>query len=372
MVAAGRFGLASLALVVVTGGKAGEPASLPVARVPDAVDAARPAAWVSVPRVLGRVKAAQFGLVINRADPYSVEVGQHYARTRQLAPEQVLQVDLPLQSHLSAAELEALRRRIDGHFGPGIQALVLAWSRPYAVSCMSITSALAFGVDEDLCRNPCGKSSLSPYFNSASDQPLRDHGFRPAMLLAAGSAPLAHALIDRGAGADGTLGLRGGLPAEAWFIATRDAARNVRAALFPPAGLLRSMGVQVALAAGELPPAGRSRVLLVQTGLAQLGELGSIGWLPGALADHLTSFGGVLDGSRGQTSATAWIDAGATASYGTVSEPCNHPQKFPHPQLLLLHYLQGESALEAYWKSVAWPQQGVFIGDPLAAPFARR
>ena len=34
-------------------------------------------------------------------------------------------------------------------------------------------------------------------------------------------------------------------------------------------------------------------------GLAQLGELGSIGWLPGALADHLTSFGGVLDGGHG-------------------------------------------------------------------------
>jgi uncharacterized protein (TIGR03790 family) len=146
----------------------------------------------------------------------------------------------------------------------------------------------------------------------------------------------------------------------------------VRAALFPPAGLLRPMGVQVELAVGELPPAGRSRVLLVQTGLAQLGALGAIGWLPGALADHLTSFGGVLDGGRGQTPATAWIDAGATASYGTVSEPCNHLQKFPHPQLLLLHYLQGESALEAYWKSVAWPQQGLFIGDPLAAPFARR
>lgn len=50
-----------------------------------------------------------------------------------------------------------------------------------------------------------------------------------------------------------------------------------------------------------------------------------------------------------------WIDAGATASYGTVSEPCNHLQKFPHPQLLILSYVQGVSALEAYWHSVAWP-----------------
>ncbi len=93
--------------------------------------------------------------------------------------------------------------------------------------------------------------------------------------------------------------------------------------------------------------------------------------MPGALADHLTSFGGQLTGDSGQMSSLEWIAAGATASYGTVSEPCAHPQKFPHPQLLLLNYLQGASAIEAYWKSVAWPQQGVFVGEPLAAPFAR-
>ena len=45
-------------------------------------------------------------------------------------------------------------------------------------------------------------------------------------------------------------------------------------------------------------------------------------------------------------------------------------QKFPHPQLLLWHYLQGETAIEAYWKSVRWPDQSLFVGEPLAAPFA--
>jgi len=39
--------------------------------------------------------------------------------------------------------------------------------------------------------------------------------------------------------------------------------------------------------------------------------------------------------------------------------------------VLLLYYLAGSTALEAYWKSVAWPQQGVFVGEPLAAPFSR-
>ena len=32
---------------------------------------------------------------------------------------------------------------------------------------------------------------------------------------------------------------------------------------------------------------------------------------------------------------------------------------------------QLKRALEAYWRSVAWPAQGVFVGEPLAAPFGR-
>jgi hypothetical protein len=39
---------------------------------------------------------------------------------------------------------------------------------------------------------------------------------------------------------------------------------------------------------------------------------------------------------------------------------------------LLRHYLAGETAIEAYWKSVAWPTQGVVIGEPLAAPYRGR
>jgi uncharacterized protein (TIGR03790 family) len=93
--------------------------------------------------------------------------------------------------------------------------------------------------------------------------------------------------------------------------------------------------------------------------------------VPGALADHLTSLGGDLLGD-GQMSSLRWLGAGATASYGSVSEPCNYWQKFPNPTVLLKHYVQGNSAIEAYWKSVAWPTQGLFIGEPLAAPYRKR
>ncbi|MDP4300120.1 TIGR03790 family protein [Leptothrix discophora] len=328
---------------------------------------------MQVPRVFGRLHASQIGLVINEGDPYSVAVGEHYLERRQLAPEQVLRVDLPVQAQLSPADLAQLKARIDARFGPQIQALALAWNRPYAVGCLSITGALAFGADEALCRNTCGRASAaSSYFNSASSQPLKDHGWRPSMLLASGSVEAARRLIDRGVASDGQLGLRGSPPAQAWFLSTGDGARNVRAALFPPSATVPQLALQVESTTGDLPRPGR-RVMLVQTGLAVLpAGLEAIDWVPGALADHLTSFGGLLDAVGGQTPATAWLDAGATASYGSVSEPCNHLQKFPHPQVLLLHYLQGQTAIEAYWKSVAWPQQGVFVGEPLAAPFARR
>jgi uncharacterized protein (TIGR03790 family) len=331
----------------------------------------RPRPLVRVPRVIGRLHAGDLGLVINTADPYSVEVGEYYRRVRRIPDGHVLRIDLPVQPRLAPADLERLRRRIDEHFDGGVQALALAWTQPYAVECQSITSAVTLGFDAQACVQSCGRRTVSPYFNAASAAPFKDLGLRPSMLLAASDVDRARRLIDRGAASDHTLGLVGAAPVQAHFMTTADAPRSVRAALFPPAGLQRRIGLDTHLGQGDLPRE-TSRVVLVQTGVAQFLGAEAIDWVPGALADHLTSFGGQLDRTSGQSTVLDWLDAGATASYGTVSEPCNHLQKFPHPQILLLHYLQGSTALEAYWKSVAWPQQGVFVGEPLAAPFSRQ
>jgi uncharacterized protein (TIGR03790 family) len=74
----------------------------------------------------------------------------------------------------------------------------------------------------------------------------------------------------------------------------------------------------------------------------------------------------------GQMSSMRWLEAGATGSYGTVVEPCNIVQKFPNLPVVFNHYLQGETLIESYWKSMQMPGQGIFIGEPLAAPFLRR
>jgi uncharacterized protein (TIGR03790 family) len=106
------------------------------------------------------------------------------------------------------------------------------------------------------------------------------------------------------------------------------------------------------------------------TGVVVVNGLETLRFMPGAIADHLTSSGGNLTDSS-QMSAMRWLEAGATGSYGTVVEPCAMTQKFPFPAVVVAHYLQGETLIEAYWKSVLMPGQGIFIGEPLAAPFRR-
>lgn len=330
----------------------------------------KPKQWMGVPRVWGHLTARQLGLVINTADPYSVAVGNYYVKARKLQPDQVLRIALPVKAELTLPEFETLTRRIAGFFGERTQALALAWKQPYAVGCNSITGALALGYDPQLCQNTCGRSKASPYFNSASSYPYTELGMRPSMLLAAGDVAAAKKLIDRGLSADGSLAARVEPLPRAHFVATSDTIRSQREFLFPPSGEVGALGVDVKLDHTEaLKDA--DKVLIYLTGRTKVDNLDKVSFLPGALADHLTSFGGKLTEPAGQMSVLSWIDAGATASYGAVSEPCAHLEKFPHPQALLLYYAQGSTAIEAYWKSVAWPQQGVFIGEPLAAPFSQ-
>lgn len=109
-------------------------------------------------------------------------------------------------------------------------------------------------------------------------------------------------------------------------------------------------------------------ILFYQTGSANVSGLNTNTYVPGALADHLTSNGGDLFGTE-QMSALRWLEAGVTASYGTVTEPCAYADKFPATSVLVKNYFRGNTALEAYTKSVRQPSQGIFVGDPLARPF---
>src|SRR5262249_47181708 len=112
-------------------------------------------------------------------------------------------------------------------------------------------------------------------------------------------------------------------------------------------------------------------VMFYFTGAARVADIASNRFPAGAVADHLTSLGGQLTDSS-QMSALRWLEAGGTGSYGTVVEPCNFAAKFPNPNVLLRHYLAGDTLIEAYWKSVAMAGQGIFIGEPLSRPYGKR
>jgi uncharacterized protein (TIGR03790 family) len=183
------------------------------------------------------------------------------------------------------------------------------------------------------------------------------------MSLAATGFEAARALVDRGVAADGTHP-----PGTGYLLDTTDRARNVRAVLFPQLVQYFAPWLRLEhLVADALE--GRSDVLAYFTGRVHVAGLETNRFLPGAVGDHLTSTGGQLTDS-GQMSALRWLEAGATGSYGTVVEPCAFREKFPSPGVFLTHYLRGDALIEAYWKSVRMPGQGIFIGEPLARPFA--
>ena len=321
------------------------------------------AARLTLPSV--GLRASDIAIVVNDDDPASVEIGRYYADKRGVAEARVIHVRFPAgHAVMSLADFTRVQAVLDAKVGAEVQAYALAWTLPYRVECMSVTAAFALGFDPGAyCADGCHATRLSPYFDSPSRAPFTDHRLRPAMLLAGADVAGAKRLIDRGVRADERWP-----EGRAYLMNTGDGSRNVRAQTYE----------RVKAVLGEAYPIeqvdadaleGRTDVMFEFTGIARVAALASNRFVDGAIADHLTSFGGILALGGHQTSALEWLAAGATGSYGTSSEPCNFRAKFPEPGIVMAHYLGGESLVEAYWKSVLMPGQGVFVGDPLARPF---
>ena len=229
---------------------------------------------------------------------------------------------------------------------------------------VGITSAFTYGYDSAAARS-------SRFFNSATYHPYTDFHIRPAMMLAGYTPQDVVSLIDRGAFAQHILPTGNG-----YFIRTTDARRSdPRYAAFRAVvgewnhrNGLNMAFIDNSAGTGRDYIENTPHLLFYETGLERVPAINSNQYVPGALADHLTSFGGDLLATS-QMSILDWIRAGATASYGTVTEPTANPSKFPQPLVLVSQYFYGNTALEAYNKSVLTPYQGVFVSDPLARPF---
>ncbi len=327
---------------------------------PPAVAMQKPAVWL--PK--HRLQPDEVGVIVNDQDPLSVRIANYYLQARQIPSKNLIHVNFkPGERTLSPDVFRGIRNRAISQLSDSIQALALTWALPYRVGCMSITSAFTFGFDKAYCsRKTCAATQPSPYYDSNSATPFTNHGIRPAMAIAALDFNQAKRLIDRGVAADKT-----NPQGTAYLVSTSDKNRNVRATGFELIKQLFPPQIKVEIVRGN-SILEHFDVMFYFTGLTKVPGLQTLRFLPGAVADHLTSAGGVLDG-HSQMSALKWLEAGATGSYGTVIEPCNLLGKFPNPGLLMDYYTSGQTLIEAYWKSVQQPGEGLFIGEPLAAPY---
>jgi uncharacterized protein (TIGR03790 family) len=306
----------------------------------------------------------ELAVIINDLDPLSQKIGNYYQKRRRIPQENMIHIRFkPGGSNLPRAEFIQIKAGVDRQTPAAVQAYALTWAAPYRVDCMGITTAFSAGFDPGFCSSTCGSTKLSPYFNSNSRAPYSDLKMRPTMAIAAANFGEAKKLIDRGVASDNTFPKGAG-----YLVSTTDKARNVRAILYNEAVNILGRHTDLRIIKANYL-VNRKNIMFYFTGSAHVQKLETNRFLPGAMADHLTSTGGRLTDS-GQMSSLRWLEAGATGSYGTVVEPCNHLAKFPHPGIAINWYLQGETLVEAYWKSVAWPGEGIFIGEPLARPFA--
>ncbi len=307
--------------------------------------------------------ADELGVIVNDADPLSVQIAQYYQRKRGIPARNMIHVRfVPGATVMPQAEFARIKAVVDAKTPVQVQAYALTWTKPYRVGCMSITTAFAAGFDAKYCATGCALTKPDPYFNSASVAPYTDFKLRPTMSLAGLNFDAVKQLIDRGVQSDHTYPTGTG-----YLLDTTDSNRNVRAPIYSQ--LVRYMNGIVRMErikANYIED--KPDVLFYFTGVGQVEHLASNRFVPGAIADHLTSAGGMLTDSF-QMSSLRWLEAGATGSYGAVIEPCNYAEKFPNPGIVVSRYTQGESLIEAYWKSVAMPGQGIFIGEPLANPY---
>lgn len=331
-------------------------------------------------------------VIVNDRSEESRELGVYFAAQHGLLQRQICHLDTttnpsidwvsytneiaaPIQSFV---QVQGLSNQVD--------LIVLSCGLPYRVYTNSfslqrhagITATLFYGLKTSPNAFVSGcdlaPGSTSPYFGSERAFHRQDPPSTNPLYLAAVCSGFtlddAKRLVDRSAAEPS------GTVSTALFLHTSDTARNVEWPRAEEAEFrLRFATGTVSLVRREADTAtGESNLAGIVTGSPAASYAGANRHVAGSFSEHLTSYGGYLlevPPEPAQMSALRWLQVGNSGSYGTVVEPCNYIEKFTEPAVY--YYLaRGFSIAESHFMSVRNPYQGVFVGDPLAAPYARR
>ena len=326
-------------------------------------------------------------VVVNQNSTNSVQLGNYYCERRCVPPQNLLRItnwtggnvewttsdftNALLNPLLSMLSSRGLTNQVD--------YVVLSMDFPYRVvqtgapsGNNSTTAALFYGFKSDDFGDTCSLPDASSNAYAASEGIFRQtlpiasgsNAWLVTMLTSSNLAQ-AQAIVDHGVASDGSFPTQ-----RVWLAKTTDVFRNVRYPEFDNAIFDGRVAGNLSIGRTNSDlPYGLTNLLGYQTGLATFNIL-SNAFRPGAIADSLTSYAGILYENNGQTTLLAFMNAGACGSYGTVVEPCNYPQKFPSPEGYF-YQARGFNLAESYYQSLVNPYQGLIVGEPLAAPFAR-
>src|SRR6202011_1853008 len=167
----------------------------------------------------------RLGIVYANGNLASVRIAKYYAAERGVPAANLVGLSIPDKPVIGRDELRQLRSALLDKLPSSVQSLLLVWSRPYAVECMSITTAFAAGYQAAFCEPGGGLTATNPLFATQGWLPADTTGWLPAMLLPSGDETLAREVIDRGARADDSHP-----PGTIYLVRTQDTSRNVRAA----------------------------------------------------------------------------------------------------------------------------------------------
>ena len=336
-------------------------------------------------------------VVVNQTSSNSVALGRHYAQQRGLHERQIFRIAITNERNIEAtAFTNEIRNPVFDYLTASgldeqIDYIVFSRDIPYRVFAgnftnsrhASLTAAMFYDVFTspnafvsgcDLAAGSANETFAGETSFRRPDPPVNPR-YRLAAMITASNQAQALDIIDRAVAADFTRPA-----AHVYFEHGEDFLRNGRWTQYEDAAFqLRFVegGPVPILVDGYGDPTPRTNAIGLMTGMQAYPRFGITELVPGAFAEHLTSFGGFLfNSSEGegwrepnQMKITSWIANGAIGSAGTVVEPCAYPQKFPDARLHLW-YGRGFSLGEAYYQAVQHPYQGIFLGDPLTQPYA--